>query len=112
MKKALLLVSISILIAFSTNAQNLSPKKDKETKKHGFVNASDEWVVKPIYDKTEKFRDGYAKIKLDKKEGLIDESGNVIVEPLFDDIDKFEGDIAIVKTIENMVLSIVKVNCF
>lgn len=97
MKKTLLLVSISILLAFSTNAQNLSPKKDKETKKHGFVNASDEWVVKPIYDKTEKFRDGYAKIKLDKKEGLIDESGKVIVEPLFDDIDKFEGDIAIVK---------------
>lgn len=97
MKKTFFYAFISFLFILSTNAQNLSPKKDKETKKHGFVNESDEWIVKPIYDKTEKFRDGYAKMKLDKKEGLIDETGKVVVEPLFDDIDKFEGDIAIVK---------------
>ncbi len=96
MKRPLLLV-VCILLLISTNAQNLSPKRDKETKKHGFVNASDEWIVKPIYDKTEKFRDGFAKIILDKKEGLIDETGKVIVEPQFDDIEKFEGDLAIVK---------------
>ena len=96
MKRPLFLI-VCILLLISTNAQNLSPKRDKETKKHGFVNASDEWVVQPIYDKTEKFRSGYAKIILNKKEGLIDESGKVIVEPQFDDIEKFEGDFAIVK---------------
>ena len=96
MKRPLFLI-VCILLLISTNAQNLSPKRDKETKKHGFVNASDEWIVKPIYDKTEKFRDGFAKIILDKKEGLIDETGKVIVEPQFDDIEKFEGEFAIVK---------------
>lgn len=97
MKKTFIYAFISFLFILSTNAQNLSPKKDKETKKHGFINESGEWIVKPIYDKTEKFRDGFAKMKLDKKEGLIDETGKVIIEPLFDDIDKFEGNIAIVK---------------
>lgn len=97
MKKKTLISAICLLIISAAFAQDLKPKKDKETKKYGFVNSSDEWIVKPIYDDADKFKDGLAKIYLNKKEGLITETGIVLVEPQFDDIEKFKDNIAIVK---------------
>ncbi len=97
MKKKTLISVICLLILSSAFTQNLKPKKDKETKKYGFVNPADEWVVKPIYDDADKFKEGFAKIYLNKKEGLIGETGIVLVEPQFDDIEKFKDDLAIVK---------------
>lgn len=97
MKKIILVSGVFLMLYSSVFGQNLKPKKDKESKKYGYINASEEWVVKPIYDDADKFKDGFAKIYLNKKEGLITETGTVIVEPQFDDIDKFKDDLAIVK---------------
>lgn len=90
--------TIALITAISvTFAQDLKPKKDKSTKKYGFVNKSDEWVVPATYDDADKFKEGYAKIYTDKKEGLINEKGNVVIAPQFDDIEKFKSGIAVVK---------------
>lgn len=97
MKKTSLIITICLLMSSSLFSQDLKPKKDKETKKYGFVNKAEEWIVKPIYDDADKFKDGFAKIYLSKKEGLITETGAVLVEPQFDDIEKFKDEIAIVK---------------
>lgn len=78
-------------------AQDLKPKKDKTTKKYGYINKSEEWVVQPEYDDADKFRDGFAKIYIKKKEGLINEKGEVVVTPQYDDIDKFRDGVAKVK---------------
>ncbi len=97
MKKIFFLLLACLTISSSLFAQDLKPKKDKETKKYGFINKAEEWIVKPIYDDADKFKDGFAKIYINKKEGLITETGSVLVEPQFDDIDKFKDGIAIVK---------------
>lgn len=92
--KRILLISIVLAAAVVAGAQNLKPKKDKATKKYGYVNQSDEWVVEPTYDDADKVKNGYGVIYKDKKRGLIDETGKVIVEPRFDDIDKFKDGFA------------------
>lgn len=96
MKKQLLLAAC-ILIAGMTVAQDLKPKKDKATKKYGYVNKADEWVVQPEYDDADKIRDGFGKIYIKKKEGLINEKGEVVVTPQYDDIEKFRDGVAKVK---------------
>ncbi len=97
MKKQLLLAAC-ILFAGATIAQDLKPKKDKATKKYGYIDKkTDEWVVKPEYDDADKIRDGVGKIYLKKKQGLINEKGAVLVVPQYDDIDKFKDGVAIVK---------------
>lgn len=97
MKKTSIIAIVCLMMSTSLIAQDLKPKKDKETKKYGYVNKADEWVVKPIYDDADKFKDGFAKIYLNKKEGLIIETGAVLVEPQFDDIEKFKDDLSLVK---------------
>ncbi len=97
MKKKSLIAIILLLISIVNFAQDIKPKKDKETKKYGYVNQAEEWIVKPIYDDADKFKDGFAKIYLGKKEGLLTQTGAVLVQPQFDDIDKFKDGLAKVK---------------
>jgi len=97
MSRKTIIFTLSLLVVSTVFAQDLKPKKDKESKKYGYVNKSDEWVVKAIYDDADKFKDGFAKIYLGKKEGLITETGAVLVEPQFDDIEKFKEGVAFVK---------------
>lgn len=97
MKKLLLFLALSLLIASSALGQTLKPKKDKESKKYGYVNKAEEWVIKPTFEDAEKFIYGIAKVKVKKLWGLIDEDGKIILEPQFDDIDKFKDGIAFVK---------------
>lgn len=88
----MLLVLFSVCV--SINAQNIKPKKDKPTKKYGFVNEAGDWVVQPVWDDADKMRDGLAVVKLNKKKGLIDETGKVLLEPQFDNIGSFDGEFA------------------
>jgi hypothetical protein len=96
MNKAILIL-LSFYLITSTFAQDLKPKKDKATKKYGYVNPSDEWVVKADYDDADKIKDGFGVVYKDKKQGLINEKGQLVVEPQFDDIEKFKNDVAIFK---------------
>lgn len=97
MNRKTIIFTLCLWMVSSAFAQDLKPKKDKESKKYGFINKADEWVVKPIYDDADKFKDGFAKIYLNKKEGLITETGAVLLEPQFDDIEKFKDGVAFVK---------------
>ncbi|MDO9512206.1 MAG: WG repeat-containing protein [Bacteroidales bacterium] len=92
--KKIFLVLMVFSMSVCVNAQNLKPKKDKPTKKYGFVNDADEWVVQPVWDDADKMKDGFAVIYKDKKRGLIDETGKVVFEPQFDDIDRFKNGFA------------------
>ncbi len=96
MRIHLLFVAIFCISTF-LQAQDLKPKKDKETKKYGYINEKEEWVLKPEFDDADRFRGGFAKIYLSKKIGLVDSKGDVIVKPQYDDIDKFKENVATVK---------------
>lgn len=95
MKKIALLFVLALLGSLAT-AQDLKVKKDKETKKVGFVDASDAWVIQPTYDDADAFKNGIAKVTVAKKVGLIDSKGAVLVAPTYDRIDAFKEGVAIV----------------
>lgn len=97
MKKLFMFMALCLLMISSAFAQNLKPKKDKDSKKYGYINKAEEWVIKPTYDDADKFIDGLAKVKVRKLFGLINEEGQISLEPLFDDIDKFKNGFAFIK---------------
>jgi len=95
MKKITLLVGL-VLLASLAAAQDLKVKKDKETKKVGYVDASDAWVIQPVYDDADAFKNGIAKVTVSKKVGLIDSKGIALVVPTYDRIDAFKEGVATV----------------
>lgn len=97
MKKLFAVCALCILSIALVNAQDLKPKKDKATKKYGYINSAKEFVIQPTWDDADKFRDGIAIVYTNKQKGLINEKGEVLIEPQFDDIEKFKNNIAIVK---------------
>lgn len=98
MKKLLLFISACAVLISTATAQNLKPKKDKATKKYGYADSSDRWVIEPVYDDADRFRNGVAEVKIGKKRGLVAEDGRVLFEPRFDDIGTFRDGIAIVES--------------
>lgn len=95
MKKiALLFVLVSL--GLHATSQDLKTKKDKETKKMGYVDATDAWVIQPIYDDADAFKNGIAKVTVAKKVGLIDSKGSTLVTPAYDRIDAFKDGVAVV----------------
>lgn len=94
MKKFALLFVLVLLGTLAT-AQDLKIKKDKETKKVGFVDASDAWVIQPVYDDADAFKNGISKVTVAKKVGLIDSKGTVLATPAYDRIDAFKDGVAI-----------------
>lgn len=93
MKKIALLLGLALLCPLA-KAQDLKVKKDKETKKVGFVDASDAWVIQPTFDDADAFKNGVAKVTVAKKVGLIDAKGSVLAAPTYDRIDAFKDGIA------------------
>ena len=96
MRKLVTFSALCILCIAMVNAQDLKPKKDKATKKYGYVNKAKEFVIQPAWDDAEKFKDGFAIVEINKMKGLINEKGTVLIEPQFYDIEKFKSNIAIV----------------
>lgn len=94
--KKIALFFVMVLLGSLATAQDLKVKKDKETKKVGFVDASDAWVIQPVYDDADAFKNGIAKVTVAKKVGLIDSKGNALVAPAYDRIDAFKDGVAIV----------------
>ncbi len=52
----------------------------------GFFNRNNEWVVKPIYDRSESFKNGVTIVSINDKYGVIDTLGNFIIPLKFDKI--------------------------
>lgn len=97
MKKLFMFMVFCLLLISSAFAQNLKQKKDKDSKKYGYINKAEEWVIKPTFDDADKFIDGLALVTVKKLKGLINEEGKFVLEPQFDDIDKFKDGVAFIK---------------
>lgn len=93
MKRITLLFVLASLGLLAT-AQDLKTKKDKNTKKVGYVDATDAWVIQPTYDDADAFKNGIAKITIAKKVGLIDSKGATLAAPTYDRIDTFKDGVA------------------
>ncbi len=56
--------------------------------KIGFINLRGNWIIQPIYDRADRFRDGLACVKTGRKYGCIDKRGNWVIQPIYE---KFGG---------------------
>lgn len=63
----------------SFNEQGLAIAQVYRGRKYGFVNTKLKWIIKPIYDKVEKFREGLAKVQINNEWSFIDYSGQVVI---------------------------------
>ena len=58
--------------------------------KKGFFNNKGEWVIKPEFDGTRDFKNGYAAVKKGELWGVIDRKGNWVIQPKFEGIKDME----------------------
>jgi serine/threonine protein kinase len=97
-----LLVSICFSWYFYTKSDEVSQKKyligcieDKLGKeKFGFIDTKGNWVIQPIFDYVDAFKDGLARARINGKYGYIDTKGNLVIQPIFERLDDFEQGLA------------------
>lgn len=53
--------------------------------KKGLLDPSDNsYLVEPVYDEIDSFRDGYARVTLNGRKGIVDRQGKVVLEPVYE----------------------------
>lgn len=87
---AVLFCCFSLFSVFSTQAQDLKPVKDKETKKYGYQAKDKTWVIAPAFDNAKRFDEGFAEVELNGYRGVIDINGAFVIAPEYDDVTKFD----------------------
>lgn len=92
MNTRLLTAAVMLAMGPALPAQDLKPAKDKDSKLFGYQNSAKEWVIKPSFDKADKFSQGVAVVKVDGMEGVIDAEGNYLFEPQFTKVPSFDKD--------------------
>jgi hypothetical protein len=65
----------------------------KSGEKFGFVNASGQFKIKPIFDDVLPFSEGLAAIQLGDKWGFVNNSGHIVIQPQFESAYYFEQGI-------------------
>lgn len=60
----------------------------KKYDKYGFVNKEGD-IIKPQFDRANKFYKGLAVVKKDGKWGFINKKGKIVIQPQFDCVEKF-----------------------
>ena len=74
------------MIALSTYGQdwkNLTPKLDSVSGKYGFVDSTEQFVIKPNFDQVRKFSSEYTSVRVDTLWGVIDSKSSYILKPKF-----------------------------
>jgi hypothetical protein len=77
------------IIPLSLQEQNYTCKKDDNTNKYGYVDASGKWVIAPQFDLANAFSEnGFARVEKkvgkDYKQGLINKKGEIVVPCSYD----------------------------
>jgi|GEM_PF-1519563 len=77
--------------SFNLLAQDLKPKRDRATKKMGYMGEQKgQWVIEPKFDKANKFVGDAAVAAVDGRYGIINKAGEWVLEPSYDGIDNFK----------------------
>lgn len=87
---ATLFLGITMLAAFSAQAQDPKPVKDKGTKKYGYQAKDKSWVIAPAFDNAKKFDEGFAEVEINGLRGVINIDGAFVIAPEYDDVTKFD----------------------
>lgn len=70
-------------------------KKQRGTRKWGYINNEGKFIIPPTYDWVDEFKEnGLARVSLDGKATIIDRNGSIIVEPIYDYINEFSEGLA------------------
>jgi hypothetical protein len=96
MKLYFLLLSV-IIFFFQTrvNAQTLRPVEANG--KWGFVDADNEWKVKPKFEGAKSFKEGMAPVKIKQYWGFLGESGKIAIKPKYNQVLPFSEGLAAVE---------------
>ena len=92
-----LLVSCLFLVCLVSVGQEpeLVPFLEKIGGQWGFKNpTTGEIVIRPQFDGTNKFQEGFASVQIGNKWGFINTTGQVIVDPIYDEVKGFYKSLA------------------
>lgn len=67
------------------------------SEKWGYIDKNGKMVIKPEYDKAERFSEGLAAVAINGKWGYIDKLGKFVLEPRFNEAMAFNEGLAFVK---------------
>jgi WG containing repeat len=63
----------------------------------GAIDTLGNWVINPIYEKLDSFRDGLCGVRIKGKYGFLNRKGQIVIKPQFDDIREFSNGKCAVK---------------
>lgn len=95
----ILLFAFSLSVCYGQTGENIKDKalfQITENNKYGFINASGEIVIKPIFIGSGEFSEGLAHARINGTYGYIDATGNFVIQPQFDYATPFNKGLAIV----------------
>ena len=72
-------------------------RPQEENCQYGFVDKNGNWIINPIYEDVDVFREEVCWVKLKDKWGLIDRNGEFLIHPRFDGAREFNEGLANVK---------------
>ena len=90
-----LILSSLLLVSSAIKAQLLFRVQNTEGK-YGFINKEGVVVIKPVFDASMIFNEGYCAVKLDEKWDYIDNLGNMTIKPQYDSAYTFNEGFALV----------------
>ena len=76
--------------------KTLKPVFDAKISKWGYEDGNGRWFIKPYFDDSGYFQEGFACVRLNGKYGFIKTNGDYLIEPIFDDAYNFEEGFACV----------------
>lgn len=59
----------------------------------GFIDESEDWIIKPTFTNVGYFFEGFAKAKENRKWGFIDKCGKWVIEPKYEDVGNFHNGV-------------------
>lgn len=112
MKEKHTIITIAFILfgAIAVQAQQCNLKRAAKGKLYGFKDASDAWVIKPVFSDVQKFDTTYnvARVaiieKKEEKYGYIDCKGNFVIPPIYEMLYSYTTGGILQKKTENMAL--------
>ena len=65
--------------------------------KYGFINTKGKFIIKPIFDDVDVFKNEISRVKYNGKWGFINLHGKTIIEPIYEEASEFKNNLSLIK---------------
>lgn len=87
-------IAAAVLVVFNMKPSELELYPAPKDGKWGFIDKNGKFVIKPRYDRTYEFSEGYAAVEVDGLCGYINKNGEMVIPPLFSYANPFKDGMA------------------